>query len=198
MSENTFKSDHVFDGKVQIERMTTVERGLASKDVGRVVYDTDLNKIYYGNGSSWVEMGVTPDVMLKSVYDVGDDGAVDMAEGLKESGGQDLDMGAVADGEVLVRSGTNITSIPAAGAGAHALDGHTDVSAGSPSYGDALMWTGSAWVNGSFGNWGLQIVYERLSPAPSWDKPAIPGSGDVDQHTFDSGDVPNIDNVLMF
>jgi hypothetical protein len=58
--------------------------------------------------------------MTKAVYDQDDDGAVDMAEGLKTTTGPtELTMGAVADGEYLKRSGSTIVGdTPGGGSGA--------------------------------------------------------------------------------
>jgi hypothetical protein len=56
--------------------------------------------------------------MSKSTYDTDDDGAVDMAEGLKEtSGPTSLSMGSVSDGQWLKRDGSTIIGGTPAGAG---------------------------------------------------------------------------------
>lgn len=56
--------------------------------------------------------------MSKSTYDTDDDGAVDMAEGLKEtSGPTSLSMGSVSDGQFLKRDGSTIIGGTPAGAG---------------------------------------------------------------------------------
>jgi microcystin-dependent protein len=44
-------------GKVQVQRLTTAERGSTLPSQGRWVYDTDLQKLYYGDGSTWNEFG---------------------------------------------------------------------------------------------------------------------------------------------
>jgi len=51
---------------------------------------------------------------------------VDAIRGLKESGGQALDMGAVADGEYLKRSGTDVVGDTPAGGGTKIEDADTD------------------------------------------------------------------------
>lgn len=50
---------HAIDcqGKLIVQRLTSAERGSATPSAGKVVYDTDLNKIYYGDGIGWNEFG---------------------------------------------------------------------------------------------------------------------------------------------
>lgn len=44
-------------GNTKLQRLTTGERTSTTPDAGRVVYDTTLSKMYYGNGTSWLEFG---------------------------------------------------------------------------------------------------------------------------------------------
>lgn len=44
-------------GNFQVQRLTSSQRGSTSADLGRVVYDTTLAKMFYGDGSGWQEFG---------------------------------------------------------------------------------------------------------------------------------------------
>ena len=44
-------------GNIKVQRLTTGERTSTTADSGRVVYDTTLSKMYYGDGSNWQEFG---------------------------------------------------------------------------------------------------------------------------------------------
>jgi len=44
-------------GKLIVQRVTSAQRGATTSSIGRIIYDTDLNKLYYGDGIGWNEFG---------------------------------------------------------------------------------------------------------------------------------------------
>ena len=50
---------HTIDcqGKLIVQRVTSAQRGSTTPSIGKVVYDTDLNKMYYSDGIGWNEFG---------------------------------------------------------------------------------------------------------------------------------------------
>lgn len=44
-------------GKILVQRLTSAQRGSTIPSIGRIIYDTDLNKLYYGDGVGWNEFG---------------------------------------------------------------------------------------------------------------------------------------------
>jgi microcystin-dependent protein len=44
-------------GLLLFQRLNSAQRGLTSPSIGRIVFDTDLNKMYYGDGIGWNEIG---------------------------------------------------------------------------------------------------------------------------------------------
>jgi len=53
----------------QFENLTTVERGATSALSGRKVYDTDLDRIFVGDGSNWKEVANTDDLSTDYLED---------------------------------------------------------------------------------------------------------------------------------
>ena len=92
---------------------------------------------------------------------------VDAVRGLKESGGQALDMGAVADGEYLKRSGTDI--VGDAGSGGQDLATDTLWAAD----GDMVIGTGDDGAEILSANNDGDFLRLNATPQPYWDAPGI-------------------------
>lgn len=161
-------------------------------------------------------VGGDPGDMSKATYDADDDGAVDMAEGLKEiSGPTELALGSVADGQYLKRSGSSIVGDTPAGSGdmtkavydtnddgsvneadiatiAQGLEetgGPTDLAMGAVADGQYLKRSGSSIVgdSGTGGSGSLTVEEADGSPSVgSVDKIRVRGGTVTDEG---SGDV---------
>jgi microcystin-dependent protein len=51
-------------GNIIVQRVTSVQKGTITPTAGRVLYDTDLSKLYYGDGSNWNEFGGTGSIVV--------------------------------------------------------------------------------------------------------------------------------------
>ena len=50
------------------QRLTSVQRGLTTPEIGQMVYDTDLNLMYYGDGANWNQIGTGSIIPASSIF----------------------------------------------------------------------------------------------------------------------------------
>jgi alpha-tubulin suppressor-like RCC1 family protein/microcystin-dependent protein len=64
-------------GQIKFQRLTTAQRGSTTPSEGRIVFDTDLSQMYYGDGVSWNEIGTgsSSSVISRTVWGWGINGS---------------------------------------------------------------------------------------------------------------------------